>query len=360
MPSSATFRHEPTLPSAVRLGRGPGYAPPMTGSGRFVPGLGVLAGVVVSWAGFHWDIALHGDLGRERFLTTPHLIVVAGMVLQGCAAVWGLAAAADGSGMAAMFRRRPGLALALAAPLVNSVVLWFDNWWHELFGLDVTLWSPPHLLLVLGFVDALLGGIIDLAQQRFPAVGLALISGSLFGILTIVNFEFDIGYPHFATAVGRAGDGLRAAVDPGAERDPQPGPVARAPPAPGHAAPPRGRDRGEHGRPPLAAHAPHGAAGRRGRLRPAAPASARRLPARRPDRRRHVAGGVRGAVPLAPGRRQDVVAARGRRRVPPRRARSRRSAGRRSARTSVAGSGRRPTASRSSGPARSASRPWSS
>ena len=171
----------------------------MTGSGRFVPGLGVLAGVVVSWAGFHWDIALHGDLGRERFLTTPHLIVVAGMVLQGCAAVWGLAAAADGSGMAAMFRRRPGLALALAAPLVNSVVLWFDNWWHELFGLDVTLWSPPHLLLVLGFVDALLGGIIDLAQQRFPAVGLALLSGSLFGILTIVNFEFDIGYPHFAT-----------------------------------------------------------------------------------------------------------------------------------------------------------------
>jgi hypothetical protein len=177
----------------------PGYAPPMTGSGRFVPGLGLLGGVVVSWAGFHWDIALHGDIGRERFLTTPHLIVVAGMVLQGCAAVWGLSEAADGSGILATLRRRPGLALGLAAPLVNSVVLWFDNWWHELFGLDVTLWSPPHLLLVLGFVDALLGGIIDLAQQGFSEVGLALVSGSLFGILTIVNFEFDIGYPHFAT-----------------------------------------------------------------------------------------------------------------------------------------------------------------
>jgi hypothetical protein len=171
----------------------------MTGSGRFVPGLGVIGGVVVSWAAFHWDIALHGDLGRERFVTTPHLLVVAGMVIQGCAAVWGLADAADGSGIRSMFRRRPGLALALAAPLVNSVVLWFDNWWHELFGLDVTLWSPPHLLLVLGFVDALLGGIIDLAQQDFPEVGLALVGGSLFGLLTIVNFEFDIGYPHFAT-----------------------------------------------------------------------------------------------------------------------------------------------------------------
>src|SRR5262245_18568804 len=117
------------------------YAPDVGGSSRFAPGLGVLAGVVVSWSGFHWDIALHGDLGRERFVTPPHLIVVAGMVIRPCAALWGL----SGSG----WRARPGLALALAAPLVNSVVLWFDNWWHELFGLDVTLWSPPHILLVI-------------------------------------------------------------------------------------------------------------------------------------------------------------------------------------------------------------------
>ena len=118
------------------------------------------------------------------------------------------------------------------------MVLWFDNWWHELFGLDVTLWSPPHLLLVLGFVDALLGGIIDLAQQRFPAVGLALISGSLFGILTIVNFEFDIGYPHFAIRWVAPVMAFVLLVDPRPDRDAQPGPVARAPPAPGHAGPP--------------------------------------------------------------------------------------------------------------------------
>ena len=38
--------------------------------------------------------------------------------------------------------------------------------------------------------------------------------------------------PALRDPLGRAGDGLRAAVDPGAERDPQPGPVAGAPPAP--------------------------------------------------------------------------------------------------------------------------------
>ena len=291
----------------------------MTGSGRFVPGLGVLAGVVVSWAGFHWDIALHGDLGRERFLTTPHLIVVAGMVLQGCAAVWGLAAAADGSGMAAMFRRRPGLALALAAPLVNGVVLWFDNWWHELFGLDVTLWSPPHLLLVLGFVDALLGGIIDLAQQRFPDVGLALLSGSLFGILTIVNFEFDIGYPHFATrwvAPVMAFVLLSIlALSATLSRVRWPG-LLLLPGTLVLRVAGIGVNTVVHRSLPTL---PIGLLGRRGRLRPAAPASPGRLPARRPDDRRHVAGRVRGAVPLAPGRREDVVAARGRGRVPPRR-----------------------------------------
>ena len=35
-----------------------------------------------------------------------------------------------------------GLAMLTSAP--------FDNWWHNAYGLDVKIVSPPHTLLILG------------------------------------------------------------------------------------------------------------------------------------------------------------------------------------------------------------------
>src|SRR3989454_12750140 len=40
----------------------------------------------------------------------------------------------------------------LAAPI--------DDLWHRLFGLDVTLWSPPHLLGLAGSQGSNLGGLL--------------------------------------------------------------------------------------------------------------------------------------------------------------------------------------------------------
>src|SRR5207245_426407 len=42
-----------------------------------------------------------------------------------------------------------------------------DDLWHRLFGLDVTLWSPPHLLgLAGGVLNAAAGWVI--AREAFP------------------------------------------------------------------------------------------------------------------------------------------------------------------------------------------------
>ena len=35
-----------------------------------------------------------------------------------------------------------GVAMITSAP--------FDNWWHDAYGLDVKILSPPHMLLVAG------------------------------------------------------------------------------------------------------------------------------------------------------------------------------------------------------------------
>ena len=42
----------------------------------------------------------------------------------------------------------------------------FDNWWHEAYGLDVKIISPPHMLLALGFAGIMWGAAI-LAVAEF-------------------------------------------------------------------------------------------------------------------------------------------------------------------------------------------------
>src|SRR2546426_4371395 len=36
----------------------------------------------------------------------------------------------------------------------------FDNWWHNAYGLDVKVLSPPHVILALGFTGIQLGAML--------------------------------------------------------------------------------------------------------------------------------------------------------------------------------------------------------
>src|SRR5882724_8168007 len=57
-------------------------------------------------------------------------------------------------------RRNSVNVLGFRAPLGAFIAAWgggamltsapFDNWWHEAYGLDVKIISPPHMLLALG------------------------------------------------------------------------------------------------------------------------------------------------------------------------------------------------------------------
>jgi hypothetical protein len=60
----------------------------------------------------------------------------------------------------------------LAAPI--------DDLWHRLFGLDVTLWSPPHLM---GFLGGLLNtiGCLLIALEAYPAPSLARLAALTVG-----------------------------------------------------------------------------------------------------------------------------------------------------------------------------------
>src|SRR5918992_1527353 len=121
----------------------------------------------------YWDIATHIDAGRERFLTPAHIGIYSAVLISAIAiALSGLADhfRVGDSFLTALrhpFRNlRPGIGVAGAGMLTTLVAAPFDNAWHEIYGIDVTIWSPPHLLAIFGIAAASLG----LAALAAPAV----------------------------------------------------------------------------------------------------------------------------------------------------------------------------------------------
>jgi hypothetical protein len=134
---------------------------------------GALAAKILGAWGLVWDIQWHMTIGRDSFWIAPHLMIY-GSVVVGMALGWGVLAyewwrgipSTRGFRLAAL-----GLVLVvLAAPI--------DDLWHRLFGLDVTLWSPPHLLALFGSAVSTLGCLliaVETYQLRSPVGRTALV-----------------------------------------------------------------------------------------------------------------------------------------------------------------------------------------
>lgn len=119
--------------------------------------MGVLA-VTSSSVGGTWDVAWHRSIGRDTFWTPAHIAIYACGVIAGIVGLWLTLQSTFGrdqrrhdSAVSLFGLRAPlgvflagwgGLAMLTSAP--------FDNWWHNAYGLDVKIISPPHTLLILG------------------------------------------------------------------------------------------------------------------------------------------------------------------------------------------------------------------
>lgn len=93
--------------------------------------------------------------GRDdELFTAPHASILIGMLFL-------VLAAFPGTLFATVTRTEPALRLGACASRPPLLPLWalglgaaagfpFDNLWHGEYGVDVTMWSPPHLLMILG------------------------------------------------------------------------------------------------------------------------------------------------------------------------------------------------------------------
>ena len=119
--------------------------------------VGILA-VTSATIGGAWDVSWHRSIGRDTFWTPAHMMIYACGVLAGIVGAW-LACRAT-FGRDTRLRAQSVTIFGVHAPLGVFLAAWggvamltsapFDNWWHNAYGLDVKIVSPPHTLLILG------------------------------------------------------------------------------------------------------------------------------------------------------------------------------------------------------------------
>lgn len=160
----------------------------------------ILAGKLVGAWGLTWDIQWHLLIGRDTFWIPPHLMMYSGVTaaLVVAAAVLALDTAQARRGGAprgaitvAGLTSTRGVHLAAWGVVLLLLAAPIDDLWHRLFGLDVTLWSPPHLLGLLGSAVNTLGALVlatevYAASSRARLLALALGSGLLYGGVRVV------------------------------------------------------------------------------------------------------------------------------------------------------------------------------
>ena len=126
----------------------------------------VVLGATSILIGLIWDISWHMTIGRDTFWTPAHMAIYFGGTLAGLSC--------GARVLANSFWRREmhatdGVRLwkFFTGPIGGWICIWgafamltsapFDDWWHNAYGLDVQILSPPHVVLLCGLLGILVG-----------------------------------------------------------------------------------------------------------------------------------------------------------------------------------------------------------
>ena len=125
-----------------------------------------------------WDISWHMSIGRDTFWAPPHMLEYASGLLAGLSCGWVVlrttfardAAVREASVRFWGFRGPLGAWIAIWGTFAMLVSAPFDDWWHNAYGLDVKIVSPPHMVLFWGMLGIVVGALaIAVAAQNRAA-----------------------------------------------------------------------------------------------------------------------------------------------------------------------------------------------
>ena len=153
---------------------------------RLTVGLVILAGATLFLLGVSWDIQWHSLIGRDRTLIPPHIVMLFGVTLSGLAAltsvliesVWARRSpslvSSSSTAFADVFHSSLGVYIAGFSALDAAIAFPLDSYWHSLYGIDVAIWAPFHVMLLVGLGGVALGALYTLMS----AVPLAARAGA--------------------------------------------------------------------------------------------------------------------------------------------------------------------------------------
>ena len=158
-----------------------------------------------------WDISWHRSIGRDSFWTPAHMAIYLGGVAAGLSCGWlvlyttfaGNARERAGGVSFWGFRGPLGAWVCIWGALAMLVSAPFDDWWHNAYGLDVEILSPPHIVLALGINAIGVGAMLmALARQNGAPTasrvlrGLFLYTGGLLILQWATLFMEYVGIPN--------------------------------------------------------------------------------------------------------------------------------------------------------------------
>ncbi|MGI9060267.1 MAG: hypothetical protein ACR2H5_17020 [Ktedonobacteraceae bacterium] len=180
---------------------------------RLVLGSIILLGSILFLLGTSWDIQWHTYIGRDRTLIPPHIMMLTGVALSGVAAllsvviesIWArrnTAIAQNSMSFAELFRGSMGAYIAGFGALDAAIAFPLDSYWHALYGIDVAIWAPFHIMFVVGMAIVALGAaymlesVAHLAEsadargvRRIGYVGVLLAFATMLGLFTLLLFD---------------------------------------------------------------------------------------------------------------------------------------------------------------------------
>ena len=190
--------------------------------------------LILAGTGFYWDVAVHIDRGRDPgpFGTPAHYPILIGLFGTFAAGWLALAMARGDDAGRTGVRLTPtwvvptsGLVM-MACGAFALVGFPLDDIWHSIFGQDVTLWGPTHLIMLTGgqlMIPTILALLLEGRRARTrtraavatvatvengahpgPRPGLlgppalaVLGAGGVLAGLTIYQAEFGFGVPQY-------------------------------------------------------------------------------------------------------------------------------------------------------------------
>ncbi len=138
----------------------------------------ILAFLVCGELGLSWDIQWHALVGRDSFWTPPHMLIYFAVGGAGLVSLFMIlvdtlryrhqvAGVSEKSTVSILriFHAPLGFIICGMGPLICLIAAPFDNYWHQLYGIDVNLWSPFHLMGAIGAILTGFGLVYAFASE---------------------------------------------------------------------------------------------------------------------------------------------------------------------------------------------------